>query len=70
MILMGTDGTDNELHGDHGGYEHISNGFTNGVITWNMLKYVEGSIEPTKRNVTADWLDAIVVAMDNLNKLA
>lgn len=69
MILMGTNGTDNELNTEYGGYEHISNGFTNGAITWNMLKYVEASVEPTTEG-TADWLDAIVVAMNNLKTLA
>lgn len=68
LVLMGTDGTDNGLHEQLGGYEHISHAFPLASTTWNMLKYIEYSIDPT--NSVADWLDAIVVAMDVLKKHA
>lgn len=68
LFLTGTDGTDNRLHGELGGYEHISNAFPLGSTTWNMLKYIEYSIDPTYN--VADWIDAIVVAMDVLKQQA
>lgn len=68
LILMGTDGTDNDLNEELQGYEHISKAFAMGIVTWSMLKYIDYSIEPA--NSQADWLDAILVAMDCLKKTA
>lgn len=67
LLLMGTNETDNELNIELQGYEHISHGIRMGCVTWNMLKFVDSSIDGS--GVNADWLDAIVVAMNYLRIL-
>lgn len=69
LLLMGTEDTDNELNTELSDYEHITNGFPMAVVTWNVLKYVEYSIDPVQSEVVADWLDAIIVAMHYLKPL-
>lgn len=68
LLLMGTDITDNEMNAEVGGYEHISTGFHMAPANWRMIKYVE-AIRPPNGAATADWLDAIVVAMNYLKSL-
>lgn len=63
MLLIGTNSTYNAL-----GYEHISNGFAMAPAHWDMIRYVR-SIDASKNTVTADWLAAILVAMDYLKSL-
>lgn len=67
LLLIGTEITDNELNEELGGYEHISNGFPMALTNWKMINYLEKSIDPPNENITADWLDGIVVAMNCLN---
>lgn len=58
---MGTDHTNNQL--DTGGeYQQISLAFDLGMPTWHMLRVIKEEIHP--QNGTANWIEAIIVAMD------
>lgn len=62
ILLMGTDESANKLNQTLGGYEHISKG--TGLIypTWDILRVLKNSIRLGEYD--ADWLDALIVAMD------
>lgn len=62
LILMGTDSTHNNLNSTLGGYENISEAFDVATTNWQMLKILDKEISQNKSD--ADWLDAIIVAMD------
>lgn len=62
LILMGTNSTHNNLHTTLGGYENISEAFDIGTTNWQMLKILDKEI--SSNNNDADWLDALIVAMD------
>lgn len=64
IFLMGTDESNNNLHETLGGYEHISPATEAIVPTWDMLRRLRKDIVFTKN--TADWLDALIVALDFL----
>lgn len=66
---MGTTITSNSLNKELGGYEHISDTFPMAPTNWDMLNYLENSIDPPNEKIEADWLSAIVVAMDYLKSL-
>lgn len=63
---MGTETTDNELNSEMSNYEHITAPFPMAAVTWNMVKYLEQSMDEVEDGVTADWLDAIIIAMHYL----
>lgn len=70
LLLLGAAFTDNELNERHGGgYEHIAHGFHMKPVNWEMLNYINRSIDPPKDDVEGDWIDAIFVAMDYLRNL-
>lgn len=70
LLLLGASVTDNELNERHGdGYEHIAHGFHMKPVSWEMLNYINRSIDPPKDDVEGDWIDAIFVAMDYLRNL-
>lgn len=64
LFLLGTTSTDNDLNAEQGGYDHINRALGMEPVSWDTLNYIHNSIDPPADNVTADWLDAIVVAMD------
>ena len=66
LVLMGTQGTNNNLSNELCGYEHISEAFDMGLTNWQMLRILENEIKPS--NCEADWLDAIVIGMDVLKR--
>lgn len=59
LFLLGTNSTDNDLN-----YKNISLALPMNSINWDILKYVQSNIDPPSAETTADWLDAIIVAMD------
>lgn len=59
MILVGSEKTENEL--DYPNIEVKNKWLT--VPNWDMLKTVESL---TASNVTADWLDALIVSINLL----
>lgn len=61
---MGTEATINGLNDNYGGYEHISRAFDMKFVDWEMLKYVNKSIEKPSGEHTGDWIDGILVGMD------
>ncbi|XP_063234073.1 X-ray repair cross-complementing protein 5-like isoform X2 [Bacillus rossius redtenbacheri] len=63
LVLMGTEGTDNSL-----GYEHISVACDLQLVSWDMLESLERDAKPS--GAAADWLDALVVAVDFLREQA
>lgn len=63
---MGANQTSNQLHSAHGGYERICEAFDLQCTNWNMLRMLENEIERGQK--PGDWLDAIVVALDTLNR--
>lgn len=65
MLLMGTALAENRLRTAHGGYGHICEAFDLQCTNWHMLRVLENEIE--RGQCAADWLDAIVVALDMLN---
>lgn len=69
LFLLGTKTTDNRLNGEYGGYEHISHALEMNAMSWDILKYIQKNIDPPSDEITGDWLDAIVVAMDYFKSL-
>ncbi|XP_055297280.1 X-ray repair cross-complementing protein 5 [Sitodiplosis mosellana] len=71
LFLFGTKTTDNELNKRYGsGYENINHAIPLSPMSWDILKYVQKSIDPPMdEGITGDWLDAVVVAMDYFNDL-
>lgn len=66
LLLIGTETTDlGEFSAD---YKHISIGFPMAPANWDMIRYVRGINSPNG-NITADWLDGILVAMNYLKSL-
>lgn len=65
---MGTEETENDLNIECDDYEHIKFGFDLAPTDWNMLRFIEHRLHRPNANFEADWLDAIVVAMDYLKK--
>lgn len=61
---MGTNRTNNNLHNNLGGYENISVAIDLAITNWNMIKIIDMEIK--KENGNADWMDALIVAMDFL----
>lgn len=66
MLLMGSNTTGNQLNSQHSGYDNICEAFDLQCTNWNMLRVLESEIEAGQQ--PADWLDAIVVALDMLNR--
>jgi hypothetical protein len=60
LILLGSDETKNSLN-----YENISVTHLLALPSWEMVQFVEDLKETM---VNADWVDAIVVAMDVLKE--
>lgn len=69
LFLIGSATTENALHKEHGGYEHIKHALELKPISWDTLKYVQKEMDPPVEHTTADWLDALVVAMDYFQNL-
>ncbi|XP_031632089.1 X-ray repair cross-complementing protein 5 [Contarinia nasturtii] len=68
LFLMGTETTDNDLNAaDPTSFHNISHAFDLKPMSWDILKYVQTSIDPPSA-YTADWVDAIIVAMDFFRK--
>lgn len=63
LVLFGTEGTANDL-ADHDNYQHVTLAQPLGLVSWELLHYVENDIQPS--NTSGDFLDAIVVAVDHL----
>ena len=61
IVLMGTEDTENNLD-----YKHITVPFSLGLPSWDILQLLEGDLKGTSKD--ADWLDALVVAMDLLKQ--
>lgn len=68
IFLLGTQSTDNNLNKEHGGYEHIKQAIPLTPMNWALLQYVE-TIDPPSDSLTADWFDAIIVAVDYFHEL-
>lgn len=69
MLLMGANSTDNQLHNDDGdGYRHICEAFDVQCTSWHMMRMLDSQIEAGRTPGRSDWLDAIVVALDMLNR--
>lgn len=66
---MGTKDTDNQLNAENGKFEHIKVGFPLSPMNWDMLQFVDSEIDQLKSDATADWLDALIVTMDELKRL-
>lgn len=70
LLLLGVPFTDNDLNEKFGhGYEHIAHGFPMKPVNWEMLSYINRSIDPPKDNIEGDWIDGIFVAMEYLRHL-
>lgn len=67
--MIGSKTTANSLNEVHGGYENISQALVLDPISWNTLKFVQENIDPPNESITADWMDALVVAMDYFQNL-
>ncbi|XP_071110687.1 X-ray repair cross-complementing protein 5-like [Haliotis cracherodii] len=63
LVLFGTDGTDNPL-ADGDSYQNITIARPIGVADFDLLQQVKDEIQPS--DTAADFLDALVVAMDHL----
>ncbi|XP_062609734.1 X-ray repair cross-complementing protein 5-like [Saccostrea cucullata] len=63
LVLFGTPTTDNPL-ADGESYENISIVRPLGVVDFDFLQQVQNDITPS--NMSADFIDALVVAMDHL----
>ncbi|XP_048780641.2 X-ray repair cross-complementing protein 5-like isoform X2 [Ostrea edulis] len=63
LVLFGTPGTDNPLSDDES-YENISIARPLGLVDFDFLQQVQNDITPS--NISADFIDALVVAMDHL----
>lgn len=59
---MGTDASNNNLNRTLGGYLNISEAFDIALPNWQMLRILDKEISIQKAE--ADWLDALIVAMD------
>lgn len=69
LLLLGTNETDNEMNKDCGGYKNISWAFPISPVSWDSLRFVAKSLPaPNNDDVIADWLDGIVVAVDQLKR--
>lgn len=66
MILMGTDESNNNLHKELGSYENISEAFELQTGNWQMLRILDKEVQTRKNR--ADWLDALIVAMDFMKR--
>lgn len=60
LILLGSEETNNNLN-----YKNISVAHSLGLPSWEMVQFVEDLKETV---VDADWIDAIVVAVDFLKE--
>lgn len=69
LFLIGSKATANTLSEVHGGYENISQALVLDPIKWDTLKFIQNDIEPPNEDITADWMDALVVAMDYFRSL-
>lgn len=70
LLLLGVPLTDNDLNDKQkGGYENIAHGFPMKPVHWDMLNYINRSLDPPSDNIEGDWIDAIFVAMDYLRTL-
>lgn len=65
LFLVGTKGNDNHL-----GYDNISHALEMAPMSWDILKYVQQSIDPPSEGVTGDWVAGIIVATDYFHNLA
>ncbi|KAK3726184.1 hypothetical protein RRG08_031511 [Elysia crispata] len=65
LIIFGTPGTDNPLD-DGESYQHITLLRSLGVVDFDLLQMVQSDLQPS--NTPGDFLDAIVVALDHLEK--
>ncbi|XP_065215325.1 X-ray repair cross-complementing protein 5-like [Planococcus citri] len=62
LIVFGSEKTNNRLASQNGGYENIDVLSAHlSVASWDLLKYVK-DLETS--SVTADWMDALLVAAD------
>lgn len=66
---MGTKDTNNKLNDENGTFKNIKIGFSVSPIKWEMLQYVDSELDQLNNEATADWLDALIVAMDELKRL-
>ncbi|CAG09291.1 unnamed protein product, partial [Tetraodon nigroviridis] len=65
LVLFGTDSTNNLLHQD-GQYENISVFRELSVPDFDLLEQIQNQLQP--ENQQADWMDALVVCMDLLQR--
>lgn len=61
---MGTEDTNNQLNST-GGYDNITEAFDIAISNFQMLRILEKDIK-SNNVVEADWLDALIVAMNFL----
>lgn len=65
LVLMGTDATSNNLNATlDDGYDHIVVAFNLETTNWSMLQLL--TREVVAGSAEADWMDAIIVAIDLL----
>lgn len=62
---MGTDATSNNLNSTLDGYEHIILAIDLQTTNWDMLQVLAREVVAGRSE--ADWMDAIVVAIDVFN---
>lgn len=65
LILFGTPDTANDLAAKDG-YQNITVARPLGPVDWDLLKYIQNDV--TSSDISADFLDALVVAMDHLTE--
>lgn len=69
LIQFGCTTTTNTLFEAYGGYENISQSLEMNPVTWNTFDFIQNNIDPPSDDITADWMDALVVAMDYFTNL-
>ena len=65
LILCGTPETANEL-ADDDAYQNITVARPLGLVDWDLLQFVQNEVDPS--DISGDFLDALVVAMDHIVK--
>lgn len=65
LFLFGSEFTANPLNEKYGGYENINQTLVLNPVDWDTLKFIQRHIDKPNENITADWMDALIVAMDS-----
>lgn len=62
LVLFGTSDTANKLATNHDGYFNITEAKPMGLVDLDLIQFVKTEIQPS--NISADFFDAVTVAMD------